>query len=127
MIIALAGRHIDSPDADTPRFPEANLGMVRERLRELFRSLRATALVSSGACGADLLAKETAGELGVSRRMILPFEPARFRETSVVDRPGDWGRIYDRILGEVAREEGVMVLEDAGEAGAATQSSTKPF
>jgi hypothetical protein len=119
MIIALAGRRIDSPDADTPRFPEACRGPVRERLRELFGTLGATALVSSGACGADLLAMDVAGDLDMRRRMVLPFEPGRFRETSVEDRPGDWGPQFDRILAEVAEKGGVIVLEDAGESEAA--------
>ena len=119
MIIALAGRRIDSPDADTPRFPEACRGPVRERLRELFGTLGATALVGSGACGADLLAMDVAGELGMRRRMVLPFEPGRFRETSVEDRPGDWGPLFERILAEVAGEGGVTILPEIDDASAA--------
>jgi hypothetical protein len=33
------------------------------------------------------------------RRVILPFERRRFRETSVTDRPGDWGPLYDQVIG----------------------------
>ena len=119
MIIALAGRRIDPPDADAPRFPEACRGPVRERLRELFQTLGATALVGSGACGADLLAMDVAGELGMRRRMVLPFEPARFRETSVEDRPGNWGRLFKRILAEVDDKGGVTVLPENDDPSAA--------
>ena len=119
MIIALAGRRIDSPDADTPRFPEASRGPVRNRLRELFGTLGATALVGSGACGADLLAMDVAGELGMRRRMVLPFEPGRFRETSVEDRPGDWGPLFKRILAEVTGKGGVTILPEVDDPSAA--------
>src|SRR5689334_16384562 len=97
-IIALAGRRIDTPDTDPPRFPLGGVPLVRRRLAELFRVERATALVCSAACGADLVALEEAERLGIRRRIVLPFPPERFRETSVVDRPGDWGSAFDRLV-----------------------------
>ncbi len=100
MVIALAGRRIDPADAQNPSFPPASVDAVRSRLRELFEAQKATALVSSAACGADLLALEVAGALGLRRRVILPFSTSRFRETSVVDRPGDWGPLYDRVIAD---------------------------
>lgn len=42
--------------------------------------------------------------------MVLPFDRDRFRESSVTDRPGDWGEMYERILDEVART-GDLVTE----------------
>ena len=39
-----------------------------------------------------------------------PFAPERFRETSVTDRPGDWGPLFDRIIGEVRADGDVVVL-----------------
>ena len=36
-------------------------------------------------------------DLGMPFRIVLPFDKKTFRETSVVDRPGDWGPRYDRI------------------------------
>jgi hypothetical protein len=57
--------------------------------------------VCSAACGADLVALEEAGKLGVRRRVVLPFAKERFRETSVVDRPGKWGEVYDRVIADV--------------------------
>ena len=32
---------------------------------------------------------------------MLPYAPAIFRERSVIDRPGDWGRAYDTLIVEV--------------------------
>ena len=109
-IAALAGRRIDAADAAAPRFPLANVGRVRERLEALLRAQCSTALVCSAACGADLLALDVAGGLGLRRRVVLPFAPERFRETSVTDRPGDWGPLFDRIIGEAAAAGDVVML-----------------
>jgi hypothetical protein len=58
-----------------------------------------------------LLALGIAGDLGIRRRVLLPFDRARFRETSVVDRPGNWGEIYDRVLDEVQHQRDLVVLD----------------
>src|SRR5438067_9574049 len=97
MIVALSGRRIDAANADTPRFPLKNVALVRERIAALLQE-NVTAFVSSGACGGDLLALDQAGALGIRRRLVLPFSAARFRATSVVDRPGDWGPVYDEVV-----------------------------
>jgi hypothetical protein len=109
-VAALAGRRIDAADAKAPRFPLANADLVRGRLDALFRAEANRALVCSAACGADLIALDVAGALGFRRRVVLPFAPERFRETSVTDRPGDWGPLFDRIIGEVQAAGDVVML-----------------
>lgn len=114
-VVALAGRRIDATDADAPRFPLNRIDRARQDVRALLKARAVTTLVSSAACGADLIALDVARELGLRRRIVLPFAPAEFRASSVTDRPGDWGRIFDA---EVAHARGVgdlVVLEDAGE------------
>lgn len=101
MVIALAGRRIDAPNAATPSFPEANINEVKARLRTFFTSRKVSTLVCSAACGADLAALEVAATLGIHRVVILPFAPEIFRETSVTDRPGNWGPVYDKLMHEV--------------------------
>ena len=123
--IALAGRRIDAPDAETPRFPLANVPLVRDRLRAFFVERGAGTLVCSAACGADLVALEAAESLGMRRRIVLPFDPARFRQTSVTDRPGDWGPTYDRLVETARREGDLVVLEGAGEGGRPTRRQTR--
>jgi hypothetical protein len=108
-VIALAGRRIDAPDAAQVRFPLRNVDMVEDRIRQCLRET-ACALICSAACGSDLLALGIAGELGIRRRVVLPFERGRFRETSVVDRPGDWAQRYDRALDEIERQGDLSVL-----------------
>jgi len=89
--------------------------MVRERVRELLAGKGASAVVSSAACGADLIGLGEAGTLGIRRRVVLPFGRGRFRETSVMDRPGDWGAVYDRILDQVEAVGDLLVLDIASE------------
>ena len=113
MILALSGRRIDAPDADQVRFPLDNIGRVRTELRELLAEQGITWLVSSAACGADLIALSEAGQLGVRRRVVLPFSREEFRKSSVVDRPGDWGGLYDEVMDEVGASGNVVVVEAA--------------
>ncbi len=113
MIIAHAGRRIDAAGAIPARFPLKNVEFVRQRVRAMFKSNGAVALISAAACGADLIALSEAGALGLRRRIVLPFDRHRFRETSVIDRPGDWGPLYDEVLDEVEDDENVVVVSKA--------------
>ena len=56
------------------------------------------------------LGLEEAGTLGMRRRVVLPFNRKRFRETSVVDRPGDWGNLYDHIVDAVEANGDIVTL-----------------
>lgn len=117
-VIALSGRRIDAPQQEVARFPLERAPLVKASLKEFFVERRASALVCSAACGADLLALDVAGELGLRRRVVLPFERERFRETSVIDRPGDWGGLYDRIIDQV-EAAGDLLVHEAGEGDSA--------
>lgn len=119
MIVALAGRRIDAPDAISFRFPMQQIPLVRERLRALLVEREASVLVCAAACGSDLLALEAAGELGLRRRIVLPFARDRFRDLSVIDRPGEWGALFDKIIGAVEEAGDLVVLRDAGSEAAA--------
>jgi hypothetical protein len=125
MVIALAGRRPDPPNADARRFPIEHVGAVEEKLRKLLVTSTATALVSSAACGADLLALVEAGQLNLRRRVLLPFDRERFRGTSVVDRPGEWGPVFDRVIDEVSARGDLIVIDggDGDEAYAAANEA----
>ncbi len=112
MIVTLAGRRIDAHNAKTARFPLGSSTMVRTRIYNLLAEQKATTLVSSAACGADLLALDVAGELGIRRRVILPFEAERFRTISVIDRPGEWGVLFDRVISEVQAQKDLVFLHE---------------
>lgn len=110
-IAALAGRRIDDPDSDTVHFPLDHVSDVRSALLEAFRNHKVSRLVCSAACGADLLALDAARQLGISRHLVLPFNVDAFRASSVVDRPGDWGTLYDGLITE-ARKTGDLLVMD---------------
>jgi hypothetical protein len=97
-VLIAAGRRVDATDAAVPRFPASHVAEVRRKVQELFNQEKPLAVVCSGACGADLIVLDVAESMGVERYVLLPSKPAEFRKSSVVDRPGDWGDIYDRVL-----------------------------
>src|SRR5687768_14398964 len=111
MIVALAGRRIDATDAKTTAFPSALADSVKARLITGLHAAHATHLVSSGACGADLLAMQAAKESGIDKTMILPFDAETFRTTSVTDRPGDWGVIFDELVMELKKSGRLIELK----------------
>lgn len=102
MVIALAGRRVDAPDATSAGFPSGNAPDVQEKIRKFLIDSKAGVLVCAAACGVDILALEVAGELGLRRCIVLPYDREAFKKSSVLDRPGDWGERYDRIINEVA-------------------------
>ncbi len=104
MIVALAGRRIDPEVATIPRFPLQNIPMVGDRIKTFFADHRVQIVVSSGACGADLVALEIAEQLGITRYVLLPCARSRFMDLSVTDRPGAWGPTFERIYAGVRRE-----------------------
>ena len=108
-IIALAGRRIDPPLAEMPRFPEAEAGSVARKIHRVLMERSAAVLVCAAACGADIIALEVAGELGLRRRVLLPSPPSTFREGSVTDRPGDWGGRFDRLMADIAAAGDLVV------------------
>lgn len=103
-VIIEAGRRVDAPDAKVPRFPLSNVSLVSRRIKGLLGERNPQAVVCSAACGADLLLLQVAGEMQIEQVVLLPSEPEVFRKSSVTDRPGNWGELYDRVL-KTARVE----------------------
>jgi hypothetical protein len=110
-VAALAGRRIDPDDAIAPRFPISRVRIVRDAITGLLVRECVSTLVCSAACGADLVALEAAWSLGLRCRVVLPFAQDEFRRSSVIDRPGDWGHVYDRLLSRI-RAAGDLVILD---------------
>lgn len=111
-VAALAGRRVDAVETKVRQFPLAMAPIVKLTLSKLLREERVSLLICSAACGADLLALDAALEAGIRCRVILPFEKNLFRQTSVVDRPGDWGALYDRIVSFVDSKGDLIVLRE---------------
>jgi hypothetical protein len=100
-VVALAGRRTDASDTNIVRFPLSSVEKVRTELHNLFLETKTNKLVCSAACGADLVALDVAGELGIERHVIIPFSVPEFRRISVTDRPGSWGSLYDKVIADV--------------------------
>lgn len=120
-VVALAGRRIDGPNTPQPqsRFAQDMLPEVRARIDQTFQGLSASALVCAAACGADIVALESAEQLQIPAWIVLPFAPARFRETSVTDRGEAWGSRYDRQIRR-ADQAGRLLVENGSLEGDAT-------
>jgi hypothetical protein len=110
-VLAVTGRRIDADDADPVRFSLIHAPYVHQAITSAMREMLIEAVVCSAACGADLLALNAASELWIPAWIVLPFDRERFRETSVVDRPGDWGPIFDRHLDEAERHNTVRLID----------------
>jgi hypothetical protein len=98
---------------------------VAARIAKRLRAWGAGVVVASGACGADLLGHQVARALGMRSRVVLPSEQARFRALSVVDRPGDWGPIFDDICCRARAAGDLVVVEDSCAGGRANVSTNR--
>lgn len=124
-IVAVAGRRIDAADAQVARFPLKNVPSVRNSVAAALQRHHATVVVSSAACGADLIALDEAERLGLRRRIILPFSSSKFREKSVTDRPGNWGSLYDHLVSNAEQTGDLVVLDTVpGDSDAAYVAAT---
>jgi hypothetical protein len=123
IVVAAAGRRIDADDADVSRFPLEHVERTRRRIRDTLIARGATVVISSAACGADLLALTEAGDLQLRRRAVLPFAPERFVQTSVIDRPGGWALVFDETLRQLRATGDLIILSEPPGDGAYTAAS----
>lgn len=115
-VVAVAGRRIDPASATVARFPSASIPALGKVFREFFIREPPALVVASAACGTDLVALDAAVDLAVPIRIVLPFEPARFKAGSVTDRldPRHWGALFDRLLGALPSSD-LIVLDEGAE------------
>ena len=114
-VVAAAGRRIDRADAAEARFPPGDIPGTLRRIRDGLVRRAGTTLVTSAACGADLLALSAAADLHLRRRVILPFDAQRFKVTSVTDRPGDWSAVFDRTILELVSAGDLIVRNESAD------------
>jgi hypothetical protein len=114
-VLALAGRRVDAAGTAAKHFPAENVVNVRRDLEGLFRTWSIGVLVSSAACGADLLALDVARDLRVPSRIILAGDKEQFRLTSVTDRPGEWGPLFDALVTDAETRGSLVIVNRSGE------------
>jgi hypothetical protein len=127
-VIAFAGRRVDANGAEEKRFPFEKVQAVKAAVKAYIVKEKAIALVSSGACGADLIAILAATSIRprvVRTRIVLPFSPKKFKQTSVLDRPHPefWGRLFDDAVTRSAERADLVVLDKAGEGESASYTA----
>jgi len=76
-------------------------------------------LICSAAAGADLLALDVADRLGIAKHVILPYAQKDFRDSSVTDRPGGWGPLFDRIIQGLTPADQLEVLHESKDSATA--------
>lgn len=111
-VVCLAGRRVDSVSQIPPSFPLSHVELVEQRLREVIAP-GARELVSSAACGVDLLGIKVALELDIAFSVVLPSDPDDFKNASVLDRPGEWLKLFDLAISTARRCSRLLVLETA--------------
>ncbi|WP_128954427.1 hypothetical protein [Bradyrhizobium guangzhouense] len=109
-VIAAAGRRIDAPDARNSSFAVARIASVRRLILDYLLRREIEIIISSGACGADLLLLDAAEELSIQYRILLPSTIASFRTSSVIDCAPSrvWADIYDRVTSAAVRRNNLI-------------------
>jgi hypothetical protein len=97
MIIVYGGCQADEPGQTPPRLNSDAADNLFGRIRGLLCSLGPKHLVGALASGADLLFARAALEEGIALEVLLPFDVATFRKTSVEPAGEPWLGHYDRI------------------------------
>ena len=114
-ILVCAGRRIDAVNPSAIRFPLEESDRVCREVEVILREQLVTLVVSSAACGADLIVLHVAHRLGIRTLVVLPFSSDQFRRTSVMDRPSnakwDWGKLYDQVIEKVRQAGDLKILQ----------------
>lgn len=118
-IACLAGRRIDPVDSEKSTFPLNRAPAVGEAIVAALMERKIARLVCAAACGADILALEACEALAIPATIILPFPVDEFREVSVIDRPGDWGPRFDKVIARARAQSDLIELgyESTGQEG----------
>jgi len=97
MIIVYGGCQADELVRDGQRLPWRAAEDLTGRLRGLIQSLEPKSLVGALGSGADILFAKAALAEGIKLEVLLPFDVAIFRKTSVEPAGEPWISNYDRI------------------------------
>jgi tetratricopeptide (TPR) repeat protein len=97
-----AGHMIDASDRAVPRFPNAAIPGVEERIRNWLTANSVRFSYSSAACGGDILFLEIALSLGVETHILLPFARDYFIRTSVLPGGEEWLERFEKVMESAA-------------------------
>lgn len=125
-LAVVTGRRVDTIGSDLERFPLRCIPLVKSEIANILSNQSVEMIVSSGACGVDLLALEAAMDAGIRFHLVLPFDCQTFRATSVVDRPGNWGSIFDDAL-QIAKNDDLLTILNLPSGHDSTYTTTNDY
>lgn len=97
-IIAFAGHMIDQQDRRSPRFPAVVEPDVRASIAATIARLAPAAVITSAACGGDIICAEAALDYGAQLYVILPFaDRDDFIRMSVANAGMEWVERFHAI------------------------------
>lgn len=118
LAVLFTGHMIDLPGRAEPRFPQhaepAAWNAIRNEIETARQRTRGRIVgIASGARGGDLLFLDACRLFGIERRMVLPFPPEVFVETSVAGIPnGGWeAKFWDNWNSLPPAEREVLLTE----------------
>jgi hypothetical protein len=100
-VLLFSGHMIDAPGREPPRFPPDAEPLAAHAVGAVLQAVAAgpaDLAICGGASGGDLLFAEAALARGCPLSLYLPFEAARFIETSVGFAGGDWVARFEHVL-----------------------------
>ena len=98
-VAVFTGHMFDLPGREVPRLPESIVPLVKAEIKAWLDRENIGVGFASVACGADLLFHEAVLERGGIARVVLPFNPRDFRESSVTIGGLAWMQRFDRVMG----------------------------
>jgi hypothetical protein len=125
LALIFTGHITDAPGRADPRFPPTMEAAARKAIAAEIEVAKAGSTgslvgVASLACGGDILFVEALKENKLPVRVVLPFAPESFLQTSVQGAPGDWEtRFWALWHGLAPGEREALGLPVADEAFAA--------
>lgn len=112
-LVVFAGHTVDAPGRPQPRFPASLVEPARERIREVFARLddgsHELLMLASAAPGADILAHEVCGRLGMRSVVCLPMPSDTYVQWAF-DKFDDWRNRYLDLVEGRRDDKGLLVL-----------------
>lgn len=105
------GHRISAPGCPGGRVAAEAEAALAARIGAAIDTVRPATMFGALACGADILFAEAALERGLDLRLVLPFDPEVFCDSSVRSGGPSWVARYRAVLAQCAKLDRVEVLD----------------
>jgi predicted acylesterase/phospholipase RssA len=124
-VAALAGRRIDAAGSGDYGFRLERRDEIRTHITDALVSQNVQLLVCSAACGSDLIALEVAEDLNIPCRIVLPCAREKFLRESVIDRPGNWEELFQRVVDRAQATGNLITLPEDSDSQASYEKANE--